>query len=182
VGGLASMTASTVIALSALAFTIASFWWLQARRGRLTSFEPQAYACYVQPSGFRPRLPLTIFNTGARTIVVTDLRARFDDVGRTAPVITFRRSLKPGPDDVADFAHPFPVPGRSATSHFVEFGSDDWTPPLGNRWAVRVDVQTGGHDWAQLVTVELTPPPAEKAGAYIAHRRSPAQDKADAEN
>ena len=37
-------SASVLIACLALAFAIGTFWWLNARQGRLKSFEPQSFA------------------------------------------------------------------------------------------------------------------------------------------
>jgi len=107
-----TLAAVTVAAL-ALLFTVASFWWIQVRRGRLVSYEPQTYSGYIMGGGFRLRLPLTIYNTGATTLVVIDLRLSFVEQDVTAPVITFRRSVKAMTGDVEDYAHPFAVPGRS---------------------------------------------------------------------
>jgi hypothetical protein len=135
--------AAVIVAVFALLFTVASFWWIQVRRGRLVSYEPQTYAGYVSGGGFRFRLPLTIYNTGARTLVVIDLRLSFVDQDETAPVITFRRSVKPRTDDVEDFAHPFAVPGRSAVTRFVEFGTKHWAPDPDTWYRLKVEARTG---------------------------------------
>jgi hypothetical protein len=137
---------------------------------------PKAYSGYIG-GGFRFRLPLTIYNTGARSLVVTDLRLSFVDLDATAPVITFRLSLKPKTDDVEDFAHPFAVPGRSAVSRFVEFGTNQWEPAPDTWYRLRVEARPGDDgEWSELVEFELLSPPREKAHAYIAHRRDPADD------
>ncbi|MGH2473846.1 MAG: hypothetical protein ACRDIL_01165 [Candidatus Limnocylindrales bacterium] len=170
------MTAVIVAAL-ALVFTVASFWWIQVRRGRLVSYEPQTYSGYVMSDGFRFRLPLTIYNTGATTLVVIDLRLRFVDQDATVPVITFRRSVKPGTNDVEDFAHPLAIPGRSAVTRFVEFGSKHWVPDPDTRYRLRVEARTGDDGkWSELVRFELSSPEQETAHAYIAYRRDPADD------
>jgi hypothetical protein len=49
---------------------LASFWWLYARRGSLEVGQPGAYAF---ASKVRLRLPLAFYNTGARSLIVTDL-------------------------------------------------------------------------------------------------------------
>jgi hypothetical protein len=164
------------VAALALVFTIGSFWWIQVRRGQLVSYEPQTYSGYIM-SGFRLRLPLTIYNTGARTLVVIDLRLRFVDQDVTAPVITFRRTVKATTGDVEDFAHPFAVPGRSAVSRFVEFGTKHWAPDPDTWYRLRVEVRTGDDgEWSELLEFELSSPEKEKAGIYIAYRRDPADD------
>jgi hypothetical protein len=55
--------AAVGISVLALAFTVASFWWLHARRGALTATRPRAYAFLDR---VRLRLPLAFFNTGAQ--------------------------------------------------------------------------------------------------------------------
>ena len=73
------LTSATVVAICALAFTIASFWWLNARRGRLKTYEPHTFAAAITPQVVRLRLPLVLYNTGAIPIIVQNLR-----VGLTA--------------------------------------------------------------------------------------------------
>jgi hypothetical protein len=172
------MTLAVLVASFALGFTISSFWWIQVRRGRLVSYEPQVYAGYILLDGFRLRLPLTIYNTGARALTVIDLRVVFLEDAITVPVITFRTSLKPHTDDVSDFAHPFAVPGRQAVSRFVEFGrKGGWVPRTAATYRVRVDARTGDDGkWRRLVDIELTSPDHGTAGSYIAHRRDPADE------
>lgn len=173
----AAMSAALVVSALALAFTIGSFWWLQARKGRLVSYEPQTYASHIGQDRFRLRLPLTIYNTGARSIVVTDLRVVFVDAGVAVPVITFRHTLRPEPDDVSDYAHPFPVPGRQAVSRFVEFGRQDWAPAIDTRYRLRLTVRSGGSlDWSELTSFDLTTPDVDTASPCITHRRDPADE------
>jgi hypothetical protein len=169
------VTAAVVVAGLALLFTVASFWWIQMRRGRLEAYEPQTFSGFIQASRYRLRLPLTIYNTGARTLVVTDLRAVFAANNVGVPVITFRRSIKPIGDDVEDFAHPFPVAGRQAVSRFVEFGADEgWAPTTATTYRIAVEARVGGdRKWRKLVDVELTTPDGDLAKAYITHRRDP---------
>jgi hypothetical protein len=171
-----TLAAVTVAAL-ALLFTVASFWWIQVRRGRLVSYEPQTYSGYIMGGGFRLRLPLTIYNTGATTLVVIDLRLSFVEQDVTAPVITFRRSVKAMTGDVEDYAHPFAVPGRSAVTRFVEFGTKHWAPDPDTWYRLRVEARTGDDgEWSELLEFELSSPEKEKAGVYIAYRRDPADD------
>jgi hypothetical protein len=163
-----------MISAFALVFTIGAFWWIQVRRGHLVSYPPDVYSGYLGQQGFRLRLPLTIYNTGAKTLVVVDLRATFVAESTAAPAITFRSSLKPVKDDVLDFAHPFPVDGRRAVMWFVEFGRSDWSPQPKTRYEVRVDARAGDRRmWSELVRVTLTTPNAETASHYITHRCDP---------
>ena len=166
-----------IVAALALLFTVASFWWIQVRRGRLVSYEPQTFSGYIIGGGFRFRLPLTIYNTGARALVVIDLRLRFVEQGVTVPVISFRRTVNATTGDVEDFAHPFAVPGRSAVSRFVEFGTIHWAPDPDTWYRLRIEARTGDDgEWSELLEFELSTPEKEKATLYIAYRRDPADD------
>jgi hypothetical protein len=51
----------------ALAFTVASFWWLHARTGSLEAAAPRSYAFADK---VRLRLPFAFFNTGAKALIV----------------------------------------------------------------------------------------------------------------
>jgi hypothetical protein len=77
-----------LISFLALAFTLASFWWLYARRGSLSAATPETYA-FIK--GFKLRFPLALFNDGAVPRLVTDLRIDISDVGQF-PWITTRWS------------------------------------------------------------------------------------------
>lgn len=167
---------SSVIALAALGFTVASFWWLQARRGTLRTYVPQVYAAAITPERrCRLRFPLTFYNDGAAAQAITDMRVVVvGDVEHALPMITFRRTLKPLSDDVDDFAHTFPVLGRQAVSRIVEFGSDEWAPPVASSIRVRLEVREGHSDsWSSLTEFPLVTPDEEKARAYLAHRCDP---------
>jgi hypothetical protein len=52
--------ASLIISISALLFTVTSFWWLQARRGRLTCFPVQTFSGYLKRDGVALRMPLSL--------------------------------------------------------------------------------------------------------------------------
>ena len=56
---------SIAIAVVAVLFTGGSFWWLNARRGRLVAAAPDAYAIANPSHDLLIRFPLAIFNTGA---------------------------------------------------------------------------------------------------------------------
>lgn len=81
-----------VIAVLALLFTVGSFWWLSARAGRLTLATPRTYA-YAGPAGtLRLRFPLTFYNTGARDLIVEDLRVTSADFPADLRWITTRQA------------------------------------------------------------------------------------------
>ncbi|MFJ2769665.1 hypothetical protein [Streptomyces sp. NPDC087300] len=76
----ASLPLTVFVAACALAFTVASFWWINARQGDLKVWESHSFAAAVTSEIARVRFPLVLYNTGAKPIVVLDLR-RFPPAG-----------------------------------------------------------------------------------------------------
>ncbi|MFE2096981.1 hypothetical protein [Streptomyces sp. NPDC059468] len=121
-----SLPAAAVVAACALVFTVASFWWLNARQGGLKSWEPHSFAAAVTPQLARLRFPLVLYNTGAKAIVVVDLRLSFPDEERSVlllPWTSTRDRLRPEPEDGMRLPAPFAVAGRKAEQVFIEFGA-----------------------------------------------------------
>ena len=119
------MTPALLVSVVALIFTVASFWWLQARRGKLTMSGIPAFSGYIASDcQLGVRLPILLYNTGARTRLVDELRLVFPswDPGQ-AQWQTFHPTLKPqsGDEDTDDFAGPYPIDGRRAAMRFVKF-------------------------------------------------------------
>lgn len=172
----ASYIAPSVAAL-ALLFTVATFWWLQLRRGDLRAIEPETYSGFVGDSSFRLRLALTLTNTGAKDIPVVDLRLKIDGEERTAPSQTFRSTVRPLPngEDIADVAHPFTVPGRETTVKIVEFGSSDWAP-LGDALDCTIEARTEKPEWTSILQTRIELPDEDDARRrYLAHHRTAAR-------
>jgi hypothetical protein len=114
---------SLLIACMALAFTVGSFWWLHTRQGSLKSFEPHTFAAAATPQQSRVRLPLVLYNTGAKPIVVQDMRLRFpEDQSPILPWAATRSQLMPVPGDGPALPAVFSILGRTAQQMFVEFG------------------------------------------------------------
>lgn len=153
--------AAVAISVLALAFTVASFWWLHAPRGALTAARPHAYAFADK---VRLRLPLAFFNTGARALIVGDLRLVIgDDTGRD-PLrwVTTRTQLRPEHDDGHALATPFSVQGRGTREVIVEFGDDRvWTPAPGSRHSFVLQAQVHpSEEWADVVAFDWWAPPS----------------------
>jgi len=55
------VVAALVVSICAVLFTAASFWWLNARRGTLKSWEPHSYAAYWSAEVGLLRLPLVVY-------------------------------------------------------------------------------------------------------------------------
>ncbi|AYN37786.1 hypothetical protein D9753_01030 [Streptomyces dangxiongensis] len=108
----------------ALVFTVASFWWLNARQGRLKAWEPHSFAAIVRCSTARLRLPLVLHNTGPKPIVVQDLILTFPhEPASHLPLlwVSSPSRLQPGPDGEAKLPAGFVVAGREARQLFIEF-------------------------------------------------------------
>lgn len=56
---------SIVIAVAAVLFTVGSFWWLNARRGRRVGATPAAYGTPTWAHDLLTPFPPAILNTGA---------------------------------------------------------------------------------------------------------------------
>ncbi|MCA1603002.1 MAG: hypothetical protein LC776_15665 [Acidobacteria bacterium] len=120
------LTSAAVVAACALLFTVASFWWLHARRGRLESYEPHTYAAAITQEKVRLRFPLVLYNTGAIPIVVQNLRLRFPgELASAQPLlwIVSWPQIKPDKDDQYSFRAVFSVAGRTVHQMFPEFGA-----------------------------------------------------------
>ena len=164
--------AALAVALLALGFTIASLWWLHAREGSLEAATPRTYAFAKR---VRLRLPLAFFNTGAKSLIVNDLRIALDDEPERAPFawITTRAALRPDSDDGSAFATPFAVEGRSAKELIVEFGDEDeWSLPAGSKHRLRLEAEIHpSTEWVELLTFDWWAPPSEELmDTYLTHR------------
>jgi len=73
--GISLETAALVISGLALLFSVASFYWMNWRRGRILVGPPKSFAAVgSQDAKLIIRLPLVFFNSGAIPIVVQDLQ------------------------------------------------------------------------------------------------------------
>jgi hypothetical protein len=154
----------------ALAFTIASFWWLHARTGSLEAAAPRSYAFADK---VRLRLPFAFFNTGAKALIVTDLRLLVDDPDRE-PLgwITTRSKLRPDSQDGFAFATPFSVPGRGTKEVIAEFGDDQgWSPQSSSRHWIHLQARVHpSESWEDIVAFEWWAPPSSDAmSRYITY-------------
>lgn len=70
---------------------------------------------------------MTIFNSGAKPRVVTALRLHLVNRFGDHVILTchaFRKTIKPGPNDMEDFPVAFTIPPRAVTTKFAEFRLD----------------------------------------------------------
>jgi hypothetical protein len=150
-----------LIAVLALLFTVASFWWLNARRGHLEVVRPRTYAFSKM---VRLRLPLAFYNTGAVALIVADLRLVMNEEPPLAlPWITARAVLRPEKDDGFAYATPFSVQGRTTREVVAEFGADhEWSPSLGTRYRARLQAQVHpSGEWTDVLVFDWWTPPVD---------------------
>jgi hypothetical protein len=167
-----------LVAGLALMFTLASFWWLNARLGKLESYEPHSFAAAVNLEAVvMLRFPLVLYNTGARPIVVQNLRLFFPE--ETAAIADMpwritRTKLRPDPDDYKDLPAAFAVPGRTAQQVFIEFGGPfPGVVPRGRDYLVRIEAKLGHKaEWTPLLTFTLHAQHITSPTQYIAYSNS----------
>jgi hypothetical protein len=169
---------AVVVAACALIFTVASFWWLNVRRGRLVSFEPHSFAAYFDPTVVNILLPVIFHNTGAAPIVVQDVRLAFPDEPTSVIPLPWRRSrseIMPTPENTAKLPAVFAVPGRTAQREFIEFGAP--LPGLrfeAKEYRVRIEVELGHKQgWHPLLDFALRVSHVIHPGNFITYSNSP---------
>lgn len=155
-----SLSAASVVSVSALVFTVASFWWLNARQGRLETWEPHSFAAICHGSMVRLRLPLVLHNTGAKPIVVQDLMLSFPDEPASHLPLLWTSSpsrLQPGPDEEPKLPAGFVVGGREAKQLFIEFEAPfTGLVPEARDYKVRIQARVGHRKgWRSLLTFTL---------------------------
>ncbi|MEV5735023.1 hypothetical protein [Streptomyces sp. NPDC052292] len=155
-----SLTGASVVSVCALLFTVASFWWLNARQGRLQAWEPHSFAAIVHGSTARLRLPLVLHNTGPKPIVVQDLILTFpDEPASHLPLlwVSSPSRLQPGPDEEAKLPAGFVVPGREAQQLFLEFDAPfSGFLPEARDYKAQIQVRVGHRKgWRRLLTFTL---------------------------
>lgn len=163
---------SAGIAVLALVFSISTFWWLNARRGKLQAYEPGSFAaseCIMQ-------LPLVIFNSGAVALAVTNLRVNIR--GENDPLMWRgqRDHLVFGRDDGYRLPEPFAVHPRDTVRVFADFSWPETNRSL-PRGPVTVTVEAKRGDtarWHELLKFELHLELAIHRPNFIAYSNNPA--------
>ena len=189
-----SLPAAAVVAACALIFTVTSFWWLNARQGVLRSWEPHSFAAAVTPQMARLRFPLVLFNTGAKSIVVVDLRLSFPDEERSVlplPWTSTRDRVRPETEDGMRLPAPFAVGGRKADQVFIEFGAPfpGFVPEARDYRAV-IEVRLGQRRlldrvlrrhqvWQPLLVFTIRAGHIISPGSYIAYSNRPGDRSKD---
>lgn len=172
-----TLPAAAVVAGCALVFTVVSFWWLNARQGKLKAYEPYSFAGAATPGLTILRLPLVLFNTGPVPIVVQDLRIRFPDEPDSLLPLPWRNSwpqLKPVGTDQASMPGVFAVEGRKAEQRFIEFGAPfPGFVPQARDYVVSLEAKLGHRkEWRPLLTFTLRLAHMTSPGQYITYSNS----------
>jgi hypothetical protein len=156
--GAAAWTPGVIIAWCALLFTVATFWWLNARRGRLKSFAPHTFSALITREEVRLVFPLVLYNSGAVPIIIQNLHFKFIDESRSKGLawVTTRREVRPQKDDWT-FPAVFSVAGRTAYQTFVEFKASSLGFSLkAADYRVAVEARLGHKkDWHTALTFTL---------------------------
>jgi hypothetical protein len=170
-------TAALVVAILALLFTVGSFWWLQARVGRLRAFEPRTFSAVVSPEQTRIILPVMLANAGPVPIVVLAMRLRFADATSETPMSWdwTRTTVDPNRGELADGANLFSVAGRSTHSLNAEFVGDfPSLVPEPRAYVVTLEALTSKADgWLDLVTFDFQAGTVKHPGNYILYSNDP---------
>lgn len=169
---------SVVVSICALVFTVAGFWWINARRGRLKSFEPRSFAAAVSMDETILRFPLVLYNTGAEPIVVQDLRLNLPQEPDHIDPFPWRAStsqIQPINHESVELPAVFAVAGRVAEQTFMEFdGLFPGTIPEPRAYSICVEAKLSHRrKWRKLTSFVLH---AEHIGTpekYVAYSNNP---------
>lgn len=162
-----------VVVLAALGFTIAAFWWMYLRPGKLTAVAPTTYAT-TGGANLHLRFPFVFVNEGAAPQVVSDLHltvAGSNEFHWTA----VRSKVSPAMDDFVDSAAAFVVKGREARLLCLEFGQvpPEWRPEPGGSYPIALDARDGQGEWRRLVEFTwYAPQRADQLESGVAHRNA----------
>ncbi len=183
---------AVAVSILALAFSVLAFWWLNARRGKLSAYGPHSFAADLKSGQLLFNLPLIFHNRGPAPIVVQDLLLRVDksdeqrqselglpDQQPPAPLRMWWRATRPGlqPEPgTRPMPAAFPVEGRKAVQMFIEFGlrQPAYVPRSGPYRTV-VEAKLGhSAEWENLLTFDLpTEQVKEGTAPYITCSNDP---------
>jgi len=126
-----------VISVSALIFTLASFWWIQVRRGRVRVETGPVFSGAITRNKIVLDVPLVFHNPAPASLVVADIKLHLSGgagdpdspdhkaLPRRMFWIAFHGSVYPEPDKHRQYAMPFAVEGRKSVERVIEFQWDN---------------------------------------------------------
>ena len=149
---------SSIFSGLALMFTVGSFYWLQARKGRLRTAPVTTFSARLTNTSGGIRIPVTIYNSGARPRIISGVRLRLKGESNLVFVChTLRKTLDATPSDTEDFFHPYAIPGRSVVTKYPHFAVQGFAKHLSDA-PIRLDLEVltdSDVKWRVLSTVEL---------------------------
>lgn len=112
-----------IISVSALGFTIFSFWWMNWRKGKIElSSNLRTYAACANGNKLLIELPLILHNTGAIPLVVENMRLHLPAIKENEKHLFFNATVsKLGTDTDRAFAKPFSIHGGNVIELICEF-------------------------------------------------------------
>jgi hypothetical protein len=170
---------SLVVAIAALVFTIASFWYIHLFPGKLSGIPPHLFAGHASASKGLLRLPIVIFNSGANAKAVTRMKLTLESGSEKdlMPPQAVRSRLEPREDDREDYFHAFVVPGRSVVTKYVDFQSVGAPRAMvaGKPARARLKIRVGESDeWDLLFDAELRTDTMANPESMITYSNDPA--------
>ncbi len=113
------LNSSLVISLSALFFTVFSFWWMNWRKGRIIVTDPPSYTASGTQANLNIRIPLVFTNSGPTPIIIRDLFLFLKDDALPLKFIATSKDILHNNERV--IATPFVLLGREAKLVNCEF-------------------------------------------------------------
>jgi hypothetical protein len=111
-----------ILSITALVFTIFSFWWMNWRKGRLRVSLVKHFAIHNSENKLYIELPLVFFNTGAMPVIVESLRLFFVDKNGSNKKLHFNAIRKElGEKNGRYFATPFSINKGESKKIVCEF-------------------------------------------------------------
>lgn len=165
----APLILSAILGTLGLLFTTFSFWWMNWRRGKLSVGHPRGYELDTMRGenavvdSLVLRLPLIFYNTGAKPILVQNLRLVLQDKPAEPP-LAFTATLEHlASDDVGrgarHLAIQFVVRGREAVAMVYEFWGSEGHVPLfaPDQYLLELQGQLDNQDrWRHITRFMLT--------------------------
>lgn len=164
------ITPSVATSVLALLFTVASFWLIQVRRGRLRIDTGHTLSGALLSDKSIIYLPLVFQNPAPAALVVADLRLVLEQLPSSPAAsylparlfwIASHAAVYPETGKHRDYAFPFPVEGRKAVSKVIEFQWEGQThglehgPYKASVEALVTPQRFNRKRWKRLLTVDL---------------------------
>jgi len=174
-------TSALVVTIAALGFTIASFWYLNARAGKLEIVgEPRSYS-FAAADKLILNLPLVFTNARPAATVAINVRLCIDAAGfpSTVPFVATHEGVKPA-KETRRMATSLVIQGRETRVVCCEFISAPFVVTVDGPVEVAVTVEayvlTGwwrwrNAEWRSLLTfpLRLSEQAVQQRGGYLTY-------------